>query len=61
MIYSNKKPHLEINFSMALPIDKVKESLFPFIGENILYDYSPREAMVVVEQPLPVLKANMWM
>ena len=61
MVSSNSKLDLQINFPMALPIDTVKESLIPFIGENILYDYSPREAMVVVEQPLPVLKSNIWM
>ena len=54
MVSSNSKPHLHINFPMALPINKVKESLFLFLGENILYDYSPREAMVVVERPLSV-------
>ena len=59
LISSNKKPHLEINFPMALPIDTVKESLFPSIGENVLFEYSPREAMVVIERPLPTLKANM--
>ena len=56
IVSSNSKPHLEISFPMALPIDTVKESLIPFIGENILYDYSPREAIVVVERPLSLSK-----
>ena len=56
MVSSNSKLDLQISFPMALPIDTVKESLIPFIGENILYDYSPREAIVVVERPLSLSK-----
>ena len=56
---SNGKLRLETIFPMTLPTEKVKRSLFPFLGKNTLYEDAPREAVVVVERPLPLLKANM--
>ena len=56
---SNTKAHLEIIIPMTLPIEKVKKSIFPFLGKNILYDHSPRETLLVVQRPLSLLKANM--
>ena len=58
MVSSNSKVDLQINFPRALPIEKVKESLFPFLGKNTLYDDVPREAVLVIERPLPILKAD---
>ena len=55
----NGKVHLEIIFPMTLPTEKVKKSLIPFLGKNTLNEDAPREAVVVVECPLPILKANM--
>ena len=52
--FSNGKVHLKITFPMTLPIEKVKKSLFPFLGKNTLYEYVPREAVVVVEHPLSI-------
>ena len=56
---SNGKLRLETIFPMTLPTEKVKKSLFLFLGINTLYEDAPREAVVVVECPLPILKANM--
>ena len=55
---SNTKAHLEIIIPMTLPIEKVKKSIFPFLGKNILYDHSPRETLLVVQRPLSLLKAD---
>ena len=54
---SNGKVHLELIFPMTLPTEKVKRSIFPFLGKNTFYEDAPREAVVVVERPLPILKA----
>ena len=54
---SNDKVHLKIIFPI-LPTEKVKINIFPFLGKNTLYEDVPREAVVVVERPLPNLKAN---
>ena len=44
---------------MHLPTKKVKDRLFPFIGENNIYEDSSRAAQLVLERPLPFLEANM--
>ena len=55
---SNAKAHLKIIIPMTLPTEKVKKSINPFLGKNILYDHFPHETLLVVQCPLSLLKAN---
>ena len=55
---SKDKVRLHIIFPI-LPTEKVKMNIFPFLGKNTLYEDTPREAVMLVEHPLRILKANM--
>ena len=57
--FSNGTAYLHIIFPMHLPTKKVKDRLFPFIGENIIYEDSTRATQLVLERPLSFLEANM--
>ena len=55
---SKDKVHIKIIFPI-LPTEMVKRNLLPFLGKNTLYEDVPREAVMVVEHPLRILKADM--
>ena len=44
--------NIELMFPSNLPMEELKQGVSPYIGANVTYKEVPREAVIIVEQPI---------